>query len=170
MTPVPHELALVPLSVAVMEALLAGDLQAASTATGVPLTPYLVDHGWLWRLRLDQVAQDAGSLVWIARAALDPTTGAVVGHTGFHGPPDERGVVEVAYAVDPVWRRRGYGTAMLATALAWARTSPGVTTVRASVSPDNAASLAMLRRAGFALVGEQHDEVDGLELVLERSL
>ena len=170
MTAAPHELTLVPLSVAVMEALLAGDLEAASAAAGAPLTPYLVDHGWLWRIRLDQVARDPGSLAWIARAALDPATGAVVGHTGFHGPPDERGAVEVAYAVDPVWRRRGYGTAMLATALDWARASPDVTTVRASVSPDNAASLAILRRAGFTLVGEQHDEMDGLELVLERPL
>ena len=170
MTPVPDELTLVPLPVAAMEALLAGDLEAASAAAGAPLTPYLADHGWLWRLRLAQVAEDPGSLAWIARAARDPATGAVVGHAGFHGPPDERGTVEVAYAVDPAWRRRGYGTAMLTTALGWARSSAAVTTVRASVSPDNAASLTILRRAGFALVGEQYDEVDGLELVLERPL
>jgi RimJ/RimL family protein N-acetyltransferase len=35
------------------------------------------------------------------------------------------------------------------------------------VSPDNAASLALVRRAGFVHVGEQEDDEDGLELVHE---
>jgi RimJ/RimL family protein N-acetyltransferase len=165
--PARHDLVLVPLPVPALEALLRGDLVAASAEAGAPLTPYLLGHGWLWRIRLDQAAADPGSLAWIARAALDRSTGVVVGHVGFHGPPDERGMVEVAYGVDPVWRRQGYATDMLRTALAWAAASPGVTVVRASVSPDNAASLATLRPFGFAHVGEQHDEEDGLELVLE---
>lgn len=166
--PAHHELTLVPLSVPVLEALLRGDLDAASAGAGAPLTPYLVDEGWLWRIRLEQATTDPGSLAWIARAALDRTTGVVVGHVGFHGPPDEHGMVEVAYSVDPAWRRQGYATDMLRAALAWAADSPGVTVVRASVSPDNAGSLATLRRFGFENVGEQHDEVDGLELVFER--
>jgi [ribosomal protein S5]-alanine N-acetyltransferase len=164
----PHDLVLLPLSVPVLEALLRGDLDAASARAGAPLTPYLVDHGWLWRLRLEQAATDPGSLAWIARAALDRSTGVVVGHVGFHGPPDERGMVEVAYSVDPAWRRQGYATAMLRAALAWAADAPGVTVVRASVSPDNPGSLATLRPFGFRHVGEQYDEVDGLELLFER--
>ena len=40
----------------------------------------------------------------------------------------------------------------------------------ASVSPRNAASLALVRSLGFRQVGEQIDEVDGLELVFERVL
>ena len=163
-----HDLELVPLTVAVLEALLRGDLDAASTGAGAPLTPFLVEQRWLWRIRLHQVAADPGSLAWIARAALDRVSGVVVGHVGFHGPPDERGMVEVAYAVDPVWRRQGYATAMLRAALAWAAEGPGVRVVRASVSPDNAASLATLRPFGFAHVGEQYDEVDGVELLFER--
>jgi RimJ/RimL family protein N-acetyltransferase len=57
---------------------------------------------------------------------------------------------------------------MLRAALVWAADSPGVTVVRASVSPDNAASLATLRPFGFTHVGEQYDEEDGPELLLER--
>jgi RimJ/RimL family protein N-acetyltransferase len=37
--------------------------------------------------------------------------------------------------------------------------------VVASVSPDNAASLAVVRRLGFVKTGEEVDEVDGLEWV-----
>ncbi len=161
---------LAPLSVAAMQALTARDLEGASAEVGVPMTDYLADHDWLWRIRLDQVSRDPRSLGWTARVAVDASTGAVVGHVGFHGPPDERGMVEVAYAVDPAYRRRGYATSMLAAALSWAASSAAVSVVRASVSPDNEASLATLRPFGFVHVGEQWDEDDGLELVHELDL
>ncbi len=151
-----------------MEALVAGDLPAASRSAGATLSPYLVEEGWLWRIRLAQVAEDPRSLDWIARAAVDAASGQVVGHVGFHGPPDEHGMVEVAYSVDPAHRRRGYATAMLRTALEWAAGDPVVRTVRASVAPDNEASMATLRKFDFVHVGEQWDEKDGRELVLER--
>jgi [ribosomal protein S5]-alanine N-acetyltransferase len=77
-------------------------------------------------------------------------------------------MVEVAYSVDPQFRRRGYATAMLRAALRWAADAPDVAVVRASISPENAASLATLRPFGFERVGEQWDEEDGLELLFER--
>jgi RimJ/RimL family protein N-acetyltransferase len=163
-----HELRLVPLPIAALEALVADDLAAASAAAGVTLTPYLVTQSWLWRIRLEQIAHDPVSIEWIARAAVDTATERVVGHVGFHGPPDERGMVEVAYSVDPQFRRRGYATAMLRAALRWAADAPDVAVVRASISPENAASLATLRPFGFERVGEQWDEEDGLELLFER--
>jgi len=166
--PVDHTLELVPLSVPVLEALVAGDLQTASQEAGVPLSPYFLVEQWLWRIRLEQVAGDPGALDWIARAAVDAATREVVGRVGFHGPPDEAGMVEVGYSVDPEHRRRGYARAMLRTAIAWAASDPAVRTVRASISPDNAASLATLRPFGFEPVGEQWDDVDGLELLFER--
>lgn len=150
-----------------MRALVAGDLVTASAAAGVTATPYLVDHAWLWEIRLPQVARDPTALDWIARAAVRPD-GAVVGLVGFHGPPDERGMVEVAYGVDPAFRRQGYARSLLRIALDWAASVPGVRVVRASISPDNEASLATLRPFGFAQVGDQWDDEDGLELLFER--
>ena len=168
MTSPRHRLRLVRLSVEAMEALVADDVATASAAVGVSLTPYLVEESWLWRIRLSQVAKEPGALEWIARAAVDIDSEQVVGHVGFHGPPDERGMVEVAYSVDPAVRRQGYATAMLEAALRWAADSPEVSLVRASVSPENEASLATLRPFGFERVGEQWDEEDGLELLFER--
>lgn len=165
-----HGVELVRLPADVLQALVAGDLGTASASAGVPLTPYFLDEAWLWRIRLDQAAVDPGSLDWIARAAVDSGCGAVVGHVGFHGPPDERGMVEVAYSVDPAHRRRGYARRLLAAALDWAEASPGVRVVRASISPDNEASLATVEPFGFTHVGEQWDEDDGLELLFELSL
>ncbi len=165
----PPRLRLVPLSIETMTALVAGDLDSASRHAGVRLTPYLLDHGWLWTLRLAQAADDPASLDWIARAAVD-ADGDVVGHVGFHGPPDRRGMVEVAYSVDPAFRRQGYARSMLATALDWAASVPTVTVVRASISPDNVGSLATLAPFGFEQVGEQWDDEDGLELLFERAV
>jgi RimJ/RimL family protein N-acetyltransferase len=42
-----------------------------------------------------------------------------------------------------------------------------VRTLRATGSPENHASLALLRRAGFLHVGEQQDPEDGLELIYQ---
>ena len=160
------EVTLVRLDLATMAALVDGDLDRASAEAGVPLTRFLVDEAWLWRIRHDQVLADPEAADWVARAAL--VDGEVVGHVGFHGPPDDAGMVEVAYSVDPLLRRRGHARRLLAAALAWAAEDPAVRTVRASISPTNVASLATIRPFGFAHVGEQWDDEDGLELLYER--
>lgn len=164
--PGPDGVVLVRLDPDTMAALIDGDLDRASALVGAPLTPYLLTQGWLWRIRHPQVLADPAAAGWVARAAF--VDGRGVGHVGFHGPPDERGMVEVAYSVDPDLRRRGYAGRLLAAALAWAAADPTVTTVRASVSPDNVASLATIAPFGFAEVGEQWDDEDGLELLFER--
>jgi ribosomal-protein-alanine N-acetyltransferase len=160
---------LVPLSVSVMTSLLAGDLDGANAQADAQLTSHFVesDARGLWRYRLDQIHRDPTSADWIARAAVDVDSGLVVGHAGFHGPPDESGMVEIGYSVDVAYRHQGYATAMVRELLRRARDEPQVRVVRASISPDNAPSLAIVRRLGFSAAGEQWDEEDGLELVFE---
>jgi [ribosomal protein S5]-alanine N-acetyltransferase len=159
----------VELSSAAMTALSDGNLAEASREAGIELTPYFLtdDALRLWRLRVSQIAADPRSAGWVARAVVAEPEGVVVGHAGFHGPPDETGMVEVAYSVDPAYRRRGYATAMLRELLRRAAAEPGVSTVRASISPGNVASLATISGFGFAEVGEQWDEEDGRELIFE---
>ncbi|WP_346265877.1 GNAT family protein [Streptomyces sp. CB09001] len=136
---------------------------------GVPLTEYFVTDGarWLWRFRLDQMAADPDHSRWMVRQAVVGDKDLVVGHAGFHGPPDEVGMVEIGYSVAPDFRRQGYARSILTELLRRAAAEPAVTTVRAAVSPDNVASLATISGFGFVEVGEQWDEEDGLELVFE---
>jgi GNAT superfamily N-acetyltransferase len=96
------------------------------------------------------------------------TREVAVGHAGFHGPPDEAGMVEIGYVVVPEYRRRGYARAALTELLRRAAADPSVSVVRATVAPDNVASLATLAPFGFTHVGEQWDEEDGRELIYER--
>ncbi len=76
-------------------------------------------------------------------------------------------MVEVGYSIDPQYRRQGYARAALRALVDRATAEPGVTTVRASVSPDNVASRDLVLSEGFIAVGEQIDEEDGLEIVYE---
>ena len=154
----------------VLEALLAGDLASARTLAGVPLSEWFLSDEvtWLWRMRLAQIAADPAAADWVARAVVSEPDGVVVGAAGFHGPPDEAGMVEIGYSTDPAFRRRGYARAMVAGLLAWAAAEPAAVTVRASISPDNTASLATIAGFGFTHVGEQWDEEDGLEHRYER--
>ncbi len=159
---------LVLLSAAVLDALNAGAIDRASAAFGRPLPPSFLDHKDLWGYRIAQVREDPGVLRWLVRAVVDSSSGAVVGHAGFHGPPDAHGMVEIGYTIEPACRRRGYARATVAALIDYVASEPGVTTVRASISPDNIASLATIRPFGFVKIGEQMDEIDGLEFIFER--
>jgi RimJ/RimL family protein N-acetyltransferase len=90
-----------------------------------------------------------------------------VGTAGYHAPPDASGMVEIGYAVDPVYRRRGYARAALEALLARAASEPHVRTVRVTISPDNLASYRLASQYGFVEVGEQWDDEDGLETIYE---
>ncbi|AGZ42569.1 GNAT family N-acetyltransferase [Actinoplanes friuliensis] len=158
----------VELPPAALQALIESDLPAAGAAAGQELSEYILGEKWLWEMRFEQIARDPASAEWIARAVVAEPEQVVIGHAGFHGPPDADGMVEVAYSVAPAYRRRGFAKEMLAALIARAETDPRVRVVRASISPENAASLATIAGFGFVQVGEQWDEEDGLELLFER--
>jgi RimJ/RimL family protein N-acetyltransferase len=150
-----------------LEGMLAGDLDRASAAAGVALPGWFLEEGWLWEIRLGQVRLDPSVEPWLPCAVVTGPGRHVAGHAGFHGPPDARGMVEIGYTIAPEYRRRGLGRAVARALVRHAATVPGVTVVRASISPENAASLALIRPLGFTQVGEQWDEEDGLELIFE---
>ncbi|WP_405061154.1 GNAT family N-acetyltransferase [Kribbella sp. NBC_01505] len=164
-----QEIRFVELSPAAMGSLLAGDLVAARASTGVELGELFVGDRakWLWGYRLKQLEDHPEDAVWIARVVVAEPEGVVVGYAGFHGGPDERGMVEVGYTVDPAYQRRGYATAMLGAMLERVAGEPAVRVVRASISPDNVGSLATVAKFGFVQVGDQWDDEDGLELLFE---
>ncbi|MFD2421299.1 GNAT family N-acetyltransferase [Amycolatopsis pigmentata] len=166
------EIRFVELGATAMSALAEGDLAKAGRLAGVSLTEYfLTDQArWLWQYRLAQIAADPHNARWMARQAVVGGDDVVVGHAGFHGPPGESGMVEIGYAVDPAFRRRGYARASLVELLRRAAAEPGVSTVRAAIRPDNVASLATIAGFGFVRSGEQWDDEDGLELIFEKPI
>jgi RimJ/RimL family protein N-acetyltransferase len=168
MTTSTNSVRFVELTSTAMRALLADDLQAAQAETGYELGDAFLtpEAKWLWQYRVDQMAANPTSIGWLVKLVLSEP--GVIGYAGFHGPPDEAGMVEIGYTVDPQYRRQGYARAIVAALLELAATKPEVHTVRASISPTNAASLATIAGFGFLEAGEQWDEEDGLELLFER--
>ncbi len=151
----------------VARALLDGDLALASELTGLTLSDFYTERviSWIWSKRLEE---DSQSENWRAHFIVDDETGAVVGHAGFHGVPDENGMVEIGYSIEPHQRRQGFARATVAALLRRTADAPQVVTVRASISPSNDASLATIAGYGFEKVGEQDDDEDGLEYIFER--
>ena len=96
-----------------------------------------------------------------------PGGGEVVGHVDFHGPPWMVGRADIGYSIFAARRRRGYATEAAQALVDWAFTQDQAQ-VFASVMPTNTASLRVVEKLGFAQVGEQIDDEDGLELVFAK--
>ena len=167
--PLPPHVRIVHLTADVFRALGNGDLAAANTASPVPLSAYFAGPEWkaVWQRRSKQVEEDPASAAWVTGVIWDERHQVAVGRAGYHGPPDPSGMVEIGYAVDPAYRRRGYARAAMEALLQRAAGEPRVRTVRVTISPGNAASYALASQYGFAEVGEQRDEEDGLEIIYE---
>jgi ribosomal-protein-alanine N-acetyltransferase len=120
--------------------------------------------------RLEQLAADPSEQPWLVRAVLAMTPPRVVGSIGFHSPPDDYGRVEIGYDIVAGERRKGYAREAIQALLDCAWATGRARTCIASVSPHNTPSLAVIRAFGFRRVGEQIDEIDGLEWVFERAL
>ena len=158
-------LRLVPLPLALLDAVLVGDWEQARALAPFPLTEQtFAGDRYVLELRQTQLRDDPGIEAWLYRVAVDRTSGQVVARIGFHAAPDADGTVEVGYSVQPEHRRLGLATEMASGLIAWGR-EQGARQVRASTTPDNLGSQAVLARLGFVRTGEQIDEIDGLEWV-----
>jgi [ribosomal protein S5]-alanine N-acetyltransferase len=164
-------LELVLMTVPFMEALQRRDLEAAARELDASVPMWMAEELQdFLNHRLGQLATQPETREWLGRAmVLTDEDGArhAVGSIGFHGPPDEKGRLEIGYSVDPPYRRRGFAREAATAMYDWAYRTKGVTTFVASVSPDNIASLNLIEEYGYAIIGEQMDEIDGLELVFE---
>jgi RimJ/RimL family protein N-acetyltransferase len=164
-------LTLVSFSPRAMRAVLDGDVAAAGDELGAAVPRGLRERlGELFERRLPEVDRDPAVLPWVARAmVLTDELGVprVIGSVGFHGPPNEDGAVEIGYHVEPGFRRRGFATEAVRALLDWAAAEHGIRRFRASVSPSNDRSLAVVGRLGFRQTGVRWDELDGEQLVFE---
>src|SRR5690242_9851510 len=155
-------LVLVPLTPSILGAVMSGDLTWVERQLDAPLGAGW-DEGVPAALRLRQLAADPSQQPWLVRAMVATAPRRVVGSVGFHAPPDDRGRVEIGYDVVAAERRQGYAREAVRALLDWAWATRRASLCVASVSPDNAPSLSLIESLAFRRVGEQLDEIDGLE-------
>jgi ribosomal-protein-alanine N-acetyltransferase len=117
---------------------------------------------WIARREAAGDADPWGDGTFILRAER-----LAVGSMGFKGPPDDTGSVEIGYATNASVRGRGYATEMASALSAWALDQPGVRRITAECLAGNRASVRVLQKSGFQVVGRRiHD--DGVLVCWER--
>ena len=124
-----------------------------------------VSPEWLARVREAEESDP-----WLHGFSIrNRASGAVVGACGFKGVPNAEGIVEIAYAVNPVHQGLGYATEASRALVEFAFRTGRVRVVRAHTKPDNAASQRVLAKCGFESLGEVNDPEDGLVRRWERT-
>ena len=95
-----------------------------------------------------------GWLTWyFLLSAESDASSQAVGIGGFKGKP-ARGMVEVGYSIVPAYQRLGLASEAVAALVGWAFSHPEVHLVMAETLPSLAASIRVLEKNGFHLLGE----------------
>lgn len=120
---------------------------------------------WLARVR-SMTTPDPWTLGF---SVFDPALNVVVGGCGFKGPPDQDGVVEIAYGIESAHQGKGYATEAAQAMVAFAFRDPHVRTVIAHTLSAERASARVLTKSHFHCVGQVIDPEDGKVWRWERS-
>jgi ribosomal-protein-alanine N-acetyltransferase len=163
---------LVPMSAAFHEASLAGDRARMEALLGARVPNDWPEERYA-RVWLGWLRERPQREPWLARALVLRSERRMVGHAGFHSPPAPRylastlpGGIELGYTVFAADRQRGYAREAVLALMDFARGAhPALTGFVASIAPDNAPSLALVRRLGFTKIAEHDDPEDGVEHV-----
>jgi ribosomal-protein-alanine N-acetyltransferase len=163
-------LELIPLSRPFVDALKRRDSAAAEAEIGAGVSRWLmIESAHFVQLQLAQAAADSVGLAPLGRAmvlVLPSGRRRAIGSIGFHGPPDERGRLELGYTIEPAYRGEAYVGEAVAALFEWARTQHAITRFLISVPARQAAS----GRSPFEV--EFHDAkarglIDAIGLTLE---
>jgi [ribosomal protein S5]-alanine N-acetyltransferase len=173
--PIPAErLELRLMTPAFLEASINGDQAQATQLLDATIPAEWWEERGLITRRLEQVHHDPSYQPWLPRAIVLRPQPMMIGHINFHTAPDPEylralapGGIEFGYTIFPQFRRQGYATEACLALITWARQQQVMRFVL-SISPANEPSLRIATRLGFAKIGSQMDEEDGLEEICER--
>jgi ribosomal-protein-alanine N-acetyltransferase len=160
-------LRLVALPMPVLRALLAGDVSTAERLVGLPIPAELAGHLDIWRYMITLLTERPDNAGWTMNALV--MDDRIVGNAGFKGAPDASGEVELGYGILTDQRRRGHAVGAVGLLLDRAAREPSVSSVVATIAPDNAASVAVITRAGFEPAGDRMHPRWGRQLVFRRA-
>ena len=91
------------------------------------------------------------------RLIVHSAEATLVGETGFHGPPDGTGTVEVGYSIVPAYRGMGFATEATRALIQHALVRPEVRRIVAECHEDNAPSLRVLEKLRMRRTGSAGD-------------
>jgi RimJ/RimL family protein N-acetyltransferase len=103
--------------------------------------------------RIVRGSEEASSRAEPTRLVVHAADGTLIGETGFDGPPDGSGTVEVGYSIVPAYRGRGFAAEATRALIQHALARPGIRWIIAEGLDDNVASIKMLEKLGMRCVG-----------------
>lgn len=176
-----ERLLLEPITLPLVEAMLAGDRRAAEAAANAQLPELwpgaaLVERAFpaaLERIRADPETRLWGDRLLLLRQPAPDSASSeprrqVIGSVVFHGHPrDTDGVAEVGYGVEPCSQGLGLATEGTQACVKWALTQPGVHAVRATTFTWHRASLRVIEKLGMVQVDTREHDLLGEMLVFE---
>ena len=115
--------------------------------------PHFAD--WAEYLLQHPQSEDWGGIL-VEKASL-----TAVGQMGCKGMPDEHGMVEIGYGINPSFWGRGYATEAAQALVEWLKNQPSVKYIKAETLLDNVASRRVLEKTGFSQISTRHDPEDG---------
>jgi len=107
--------------------------------------------GYLYELYKERPEWE-GWLAWYA-ILVDNDYPILCGSTGFKGPPDKRGIIEIGYSVLPEFQGQGLATEMVAAVVQWAEHQPQAKRIEAETNVNNKASIRVLEKNNFIRAG-----------------
>lgn len=166
-----ERLELVPVTLSMVEAVMAGDRARAEAACGACLPEAWPGEQLIARafgVSLDAIRRDPERRLW-GDTLLMPHDGPrrVVGSVIFHGRPDD-GIAEIGYGVEEASQRRGYATEGTLACVEWALAQQGVEAVRATTFPWHRESLRVIEKVGMRFLESREHETLGELLIFER--
>lgn len=152
-------LELIPGTAELIQAALDGQCALAATlGASVPATwpPEFLDPPALefTLKRLREGPKQAGWWLHFVVLARGDTGRLLIGSAGYKGPPSPDGTVEIGYGIVGDQHRRGYGSEAARGLLGHAFADPAVHKVIAETLPELTASIGVLAKCGFDLIGE----------------
>jgi ribosomal-protein-alanine N-acetyltransferase len=102
------------------------------------------------KMKLSEETHHPWQTYWLAIISED-IFGA--GLAGFKGVPNESGVTEIGYGIDPVYQNKGYMSEAVSALVEWALQQPPCKKVTAT-TVENPASRRLLEKLGAHLVAE----------------
>jgi RimJ/RimL family protein N-acetyltransferase len=166
---VTERLTLEPVTVAMVEAVLAGDRASVERLAGARCPeswpgPELIHRGF--GASLEAVRANSEKRLWGDRLMITRDgERRVVGSVVFHGYPDADGTAEIGYGVETSLQGQGLATEATLACLRWALAQPGVRRVTATTFPFHRASLRVIEKLGMRLVDTELDPIWGERLL-----
>jgi [ribosomal protein S5]-alanine N-acetyltransferase len=158
-----ERLILVPCDKNLLQVIIQGDkpLAAHLDITIAPNWAHFGTGPFQYTLDILNKDHDEKTYLWWAYLIVHRRENKLIGNGGFKGRPDDRGIVEIGYAIAPEYRTQGLATEAAGALLDHAFSFKAIKIVQAHTLAEKNESNHILKKLGMAFMEEKLDAEEG---------